>query len=80
MNAVLYSLIRDGVITAFDPNCAGISALGVLHIAVSADAITDPRNPGYDRPKIMAIRNRVTKELEAAGATDVIVSVRCAQI
>jgi hypothetical protein len=78
-NAVLNGLIRDGVITAFETDFGGISALGILHITVAANLITDPRNPGYDRPKVMAVRNRVTKELEAIGATDVMVSVRTAQ-
>src|SRR5215204_1093898 len=77
-NAVLNGLIREGVITSFETNFDSASALGILHIAVSADLITDPRIPGYERPKVMAIRNRVTKELKGAGAADVMVSVRSA--
>jgi hypothetical protein len=76
VNAVLNGLIREGVITGFETNFQGISALGVLHIAVSAHVITNPRTPAYDRNKVMAVRNRVTKELERVGATDVMVSVR----
>ena len=53
-----------------------VSVLGILHVGVTAPLITDPRIPGYDRPKIMAIRNRITKELEGVGARDVMVSVR----
>ena len=78
VNAVLNGLIGEGVITAFETNIDSASALGILHIAVTADLITDPRIPGYERPKVMAIRNRVTKELEGAGAADVMVSVRSA--
>ncbi len=78
VNAALNGLVHGGVITAFETNFDSISGLGVLHIAVTADLITDPRIPGYERPKVMAIRNRVAKELEAVGATDVIVSVRSA--
>jgi hypothetical protein len=76
VNAVLNGLIREGVITAFETNFDGISVLGILHVAVTAPLITDPRIPGYDRPRVMAIRNRVTKELEGVGAKDVMVSVR----
>ena len=76
VNAVLNGLIREGVITAFETNFDSISGLGVLHITVSANLITDPRIPGYDRRKVLAVRNRVSKELEGVGATDVIVSVR----
>jgi hypothetical protein len=76
VNAILNGLIREGVITAFETNFDSATALGILHIAVSADLITDARVPGYERPKVMAIRNRVTKELEGIGATDIVVSVR----
>ena len=76
VNAVLNGLIREGVITGFETNFDGISALGILHITVSADLTTDPRVPGYDRRKVLAVRNRVSKELEGVGAADVIVSVR----
>ena len=48
----------------------------ILHIAVKADLITDARIPGYERPKVMALLNRITKELEEVGARDAIVSVR----
>ena len=61
MNAALNGLIREGVITAFETNFDAISLLGILHVAVTSDVITDPRIPGYERPKVMAIRNRVTK-------------------
>ena len=76
VNAVLNGLIHGGVITAFETNFDSASALGIMHIAVTADLITDPRIPGYERPKVMAIRNRITKELEGVGARDAIVSVR----
>ncbi len=75
MNAVLNRLIGEGVITALETNFAGISALGIVQV-VAADVVTDPHIPGYDRPKVLAVRNRVTKELEGVGAADVIVSVR----
>ena len=78
VNVILNGLVQDGVINSFETNFDSASALGILHIAVTADLITDPRVPGYDRPKVMAIRNRVTKELEGAGAADVMVSVRSA--
>ncbi len=58
INAVLNGLIGEGVITAFETNFDGISALGVLHIAVSANLVTDPRILGYDRPKVLAGRRR----------------------
>jgi hypothetical protein len=45
VNAVLNGLVRERVITGFDTNFDGISALGILHIAVTADLITDPRIP-----------------------------------
>jgi len=48
VNGVLNGLIREGVITGFETNFDGISALGILHIAVAAQAETDPRKPGYD--------------------------------
>ena len=73
---VLNGLIEAGVITGFRTNFDGISGLGVLHITVSANLISDPRIPGYDRRKVLAVRNRVAKELEGVGAHDVIVSVR----
>ena len=76
VNAVLNGLVGKGVITGFETNFDGLSVLGILHVAVTAPLITDPRIPGYDRPKVMAIRNRVTKELEGVGARDVMVSVR----
>jgi hypothetical protein len=76
VNAVLNGLIREGVITAFETNFGDMGALGILHVAVTAPLITDLRIPGYDRLRVMAIRNRVSKELEGVGATDVIVSVR----
>ena len=76
VNAVLNGLIEAGVITGFETNFDGISGLGVLHITVSANLISDPRIPGYDRRKVLAVRNRVAKELEGVGAHDVIVSVR----
>jgi hypothetical protein len=78
VKTVLNGLIREGVITSFETHFDSASALGILHIAVTAALITDPRIPGYERPKVMAIRNRVTKELESAGAADVMVSVRSA--
>ena len=80
VNAVLNALVSEGVITGFETNFDGISALGILHIAVSADLITDSRIPGYERPKVMAVRNRVTKELEGVGARDAMVSVRSARV
>jgi len=74
LEAVLDGLIKDGVITEF--KTLNGRALGVLHVAVCAPLITDPRVPGYDRKKVLAVRNRVTKELEGAGVRDVMVSVR----
>ena len=76
IDAVLYGLVRQGVIASFQTTDGITAALGVLHVAVTAPVVTDIRNPGYERAKVMAIRNRVTKELESVGATDVIVSVR----
>ena len=78
MNAVLNGLISEGIITGFETNFEARKALGILHIAVRADVVTDSRLPAYDRVKVTAIRNRVTKELEGVGAKDVIVSVRSA--
>lgn len=48
VNAVLNGLISDGVIAEFSISFDGVSALGILHMAVSADLITDPRIPGYE--------------------------------
>jgi hypothetical protein len=76
INARLNGLIREGVITAFETNFDWVTSLGVMHIAVAASVVTDPRRPGYEREKAMAIRNRVTKELESVGARDIVVSVR----
>jgi hypothetical protein len=76
IDAVLNGLVRQGVITSFQTTDGVTAALGVLHVSVTAPVLTDIRNPGYDRAKVMAIRNRVTKELEGVGGTDVIVSVR----
>ena len=76
IDAVLNALVRQGVIASFQTMDGATAALGVLHVAVTAPVVTDIRNPGYDRAKVMAIRNRITKELEGVGARDVMVSVR----
>ena len=82
VNAALNGLIREGVISSFElPSLSGHwHALGILHVAVAAQVITDPRVPGYDRAKVLAIRNRVTKELEGVGVRDAVVSVRSARM
>jgi DNA-binding XRE family transcriptional regulator len=75
VNAILNGLIREGVITAFETNSGAHSEWFALHVRVTADVVTDQRNPAYNEKRVRSIRSRVAKEIEPL-APGVIVSVR----
>lgn len=72
---VLERLVREGAITTFKLMDGMTETLGVLHVAVTADIVTDLRQAGYNKVAIEAVRERVAAELRCF-ATDVVVSVR----
>ena len=76
VNAILDGLVQDGVITGFKTNFENPASLALaLHVRVTADIVTDMRNPGYDEKRVRSIRNRVAKDIEGL-SPGVIVSVR----
>lgn len=73
---ILNGLIDEGVITGFETNFDNPTSLALaLHVRVTADVVTDHRNPAYDEKRVRSIRTRVAKEIEPL-APGVIVSIR----
>ena len=72
---VLERLVHEKAIITFKMMDGMAESLGVLHVAVTADVVTDLNQAGYDKVAIEALRERVAAELRRF-APDVIVSVR----
>ena len=76
VNAILYGLVQEGLITGFETNFDNPASLALaLHVRVTADVVTDMRNPAYDYKRVRSIRNHVAKDIEGL-SPGVVVSVR----
>src|SRR4051794_38877569 len=68
------SLIREASSPGLRRTSTGLAPSAFSTVAVAAQVVTEtPATPASTAPKLMAIRNRVTKELEAI-TPDVMVS------
>ena len=72
---VLERLVHEKAIITFKMLDGMAESLGVLHVAVTADIVTDLNQAGYDKAAVEALRERVAAELRRF-APDVMVSVR----
>ena len=75
VNAILNSLVEEGVITSFRTNFDSLSGALAPHIMVTADVVTLSGKPGYDPTRVAQIRDTVLRKMNPIGP-GVIVSVR----
>ena len=71
VNAVLNRLVREGVIAGFRTNLGDARATAGLHVIASAPELVDRRKPSYDPEKVVALRQRIARDLSrcAPGVT-----------
>lgn len=75
VNAILNRFVREGLITGFETNLGSPIAALAPHVRVTANLVTDPGLPGYDRERLQSLRAQIATQLEPL-LPGVVVSVR----
>ena len=75
VNAILNTMIEEGLITSFETNFETLSVALAPHVKVTTNMVTLAGKKGHDPEGVQRLRKDITRKLEPL-APGVIVSVR----